>query len=284
MIASILRQHATTLALGIALTSAGTAARGADASPWDADARAGMRLIAGTSTRAANAPLRAGVEIRLNSGWKTYWRYPGDSGVPPRFDFAASENVKSVEVAWPAPHAFTDDSGTSIGYKDDVIFPLHVAPADPTRPVILRLKLDYAVCEKLCVPAEGRAELVLPDQSSSLDGALARAEALVPRPAKLGDSAALAVRGLHREGEGDHPRMVVDIAAPDNGPVDLFVEGPTPKWALPVPAPIGGAAPGLRRFAFALDGVPPDATMNGAVLTLTLVANGSAIEVATHLQ
>jgi DsbC/DsbD-like thiol-disulfide interchange protein len=284
MIASMLRQRVTIVAFAIALASAGTAARAADASPWDADARAGMRLIAGTSSHTANGPLRAGVEIRLSSGWKTYWRYPGDSGVPPRFDFAASQNVKSVEVAWPAPHAFTDDSGTSIGYKDGVIFPLRVVPEDPKRPVILRLKLDYAVCEKLCVPAEGRAELALPRQSSSLDGVLAHAEALVPRRAKLGDGAPLAVRGLRREGGGDRPRIIVDIAAPGPEPAQLFVEGPTPDWALPVPAPIAGAAAGLRRFAFTLDGVPPGATVSGAALRLTLVANGSAIEVATRLE
>jgi DsbC/DsbD-like thiol-disulfide interchange protein len=279
-----LRQRVTIVALGVAIASAGTAAHAADASPWDADAHAGMRLIAGTSARTADGPMRAGVEIRLSSGWKTYWRYPGDSGVPPRFDFAASQNVKSIEVAWPAPHAFTDDSGTSIGYKDGVIFPLRVVPEDPQRPVILRLKLDYAVCEKLCVPAEGRAELALPDESSSLDGTLARAEALVPRPAKLGDGAALAVRSLRREGGGDHPRIVVDVAASGPEPAQLFVEGPTPEWALPVPAPIEGAAAGLRRFAFTLDGVPPGAAVNGAAVTLTLVANGSAIEVATHLE
>ena len=62
-------------------------------------------------------PLRAGIELRLAPGWKTYWRYPGDSGIPPRFDFAKSRNVKSVTVRWPAPQRLTDESGTSIGYK-----------------------------------------------------------------------------------------------------------------------------------------------------------------------
>src|SRR5712671_4274365 len=143
MIAATFRQQFTAMALGLAAAVHGTSALAADASPWDADVQAGMRLIAGTS-------MRAGVEIRLNPGWKTYWRYPGDSGVPPRFDFAGSQNVKSIEVAWPAPHAFTDDSGTSIGYKNSVIFPLRIAPEDPKRPVQIRVKLEYGVCEKYC--------------------------------------------------------------------------------------------------------------------------------------
>src|SRR5215471_7085729 len=72
-----------------------------DASPWDGDARSAVRLIAGSAV--PGKAVRAGVEIRLKSGWHTYWRYPGDAGVPPRFDFTGSQNVKAVDVLWPAP-------------------------------------------------------------------------------------------------------------------------------------------------------------------------------------
>jgi len=276
MIAATLRQPIATIALGLTVVFHGTWARAADTSPWDADSQARMRLIAGSS-------MRAGVEIRLSPGWKTYWRYPGDSGVPPRFDFTGSQNVKSVEVAWPAPHAFTDDSGTSIGYKNGVIFPLRIVPDDPKRPVQIRLKLEYGVCEKYCALVNGAAELALAGEPSSLEGAIAKAEALVPKRAKLGDDAPLAIRTVRREAGTDHPRIIVDVATPDPGPVELFAEGPTPDWALPVPAPIEGAPAGLRRFAFALDGLPPGATASGARLTFTLVAGDRAIEVATQL-
>ena len=57
--------------------------------------------------------LRAGIEIKLQPGWHTYWRYPGDSGVPPRFDFSGSDNVASVKVLYPAPHLFTDETGNT---------------------------------------------------------------------------------------------------------------------------------------------------------------------------
>jgi DsbC/DsbD-like thiol-disulfide interchange protein len=227
--------------------------------------------------------VRAGIELALAPGWKTYWRYPGDSGVPPRFDFSESENVKSVEIAWPAPHRFTDDSGTAIGYKTGVIFPLSIVPLAPGKPVLLRLKIDYAVCEKLCVPAEGSAELALDGAASALDGALAAAEAQVPKRAALGDDAPLAVRTVRREAGGEHPRVVVDVAAPGSAPIDLYAEGPTPEWALPVPEPVDGAAGGLHRFAFALDGLPSGASPDGAALTFTLVSGGNAIEVPTHL-
>src|ERR1700674_3654598 len=100
-------------------------AEAADSSAWDGGPRAAVRLIAGGSSReAVPRMLRAGIEIRLGPGWKTYWRYPGDSGVPPRFGFERSDNVATVAVLFPAPHGFSDDGGWSIGYKDRVILPL----------------------------------------------------------------------------------------------------------------------------------------------------------------
>ena len=58
-------------------------------------------------------------------------------------------------MLWPAPERLPEDGGMSIGYAHDVILPLRVVPQDAGKPVALRLKLDYAVCEKLCVPADG---------------------------------------------------------------------------------------------------------------------------------
>jgi DsbC/DsbD-like thiol-disulfide interchange protein len=281
MIATTLRQPARFVAALAVIIALPTGAWCADASPWDGDARGTLRLIAGSRT--SDAAARAGIEIRLAPGWKTYWRYPGDSGVPPRFDFAGSQNVKSVEVKWPAPHRLSDESGISIGYKDNVVFPLHIVPQDAAKPVLLRLKADYAICEKMCMPVEGRAELLLDGRRSELDTTLAAFEALVPKRAQVGDAAPLAVRAVRRERGGDRPRVTVDVAAPASGPVDLFAEGPTPDWALPVPELVAGAPAGLRRFAFVLDGLPPGASADGAVLTLTLVSGTGAVEVSTHL-
>jgi DsbC/DsbD-like thiol-disulfide interchange protein len=258
-------------------------ARAADASSWDGDARSAVRLVAGKS--AADEALRAGIELRLAAGWKTYWRYPGDSGVPPVFDFSKSENVKSVAVAWPAPHRFTDAEGATIGYKTGVLLPLRVVPENPQRPVRLRLGVDYAVCERLCVPAKAAAQLELGRAPSPHDAALAAAEAHVPAPSRLGEAGPLAIRSVRREPGNPHPRVIVEVAAPATAPLDLFVEGPTEEWALPLPDPVDGAPP-LRRFAFELDGLPPgaDADATGARLRFTLVSGERAIEVTAPLE
>ena len=256
-------------------------AQAADASAWDKDMHSAMRLIAAGALRGAGpATFRAGIEIRLDPGWKTYWRYPGDSGVPPRFTFTGSENVKNVTVRWPAPHRFSDDGGQSIGYKEHIILPLSIEPQDASKPAKLRLSLEYAVCEKLCVPAEGKAELTVTRESTAHDTAVTAAGALVPQRRALGDKSALAIRAVRREGPG---RIAVDVAAPDGTEVDLFAEGPTESWALPLPEPAPGAPAGLKRFTVTLDGLPPGAKPGGATLTLTAVAGAAAIEVSYRL-
>src|SRR5437868_11405328 len=79
-----------------------------DASPWQKDGHSSVRLLAGSRSAAV---LMGGIAFALQPGWKTYWRTPGDSGVPPRFDFSKSENIEAVTVLWPAPTKFDDGAG-----------------------------------------------------------------------------------------------------------------------------------------------------------------------------
>ncbi|MGH7247994.1 MAG: protein-disulfide reductase DsbD domain-containing protein, partial [Pseudomonadota bacterium] len=117
------------------------------------------------------------------------------------------------------------------------------------------------------------------------EAALASAEQRVPERVALGAAAnnGLAIRSVHREAGNGHERVVVEVAAPAGAPVSLFVEGPTTDWALPLPQQDGPAAQHLRRFTFALDGLPPGAQVKGATLTFTAVSGGAAIEVPARL-
>jgi DsbC/DsbD-like thiol-disulfide interchange protein len=257
----------------------GSTAQAADESPWNEDVRSAIRLIAG-SNKADDAELRAGIEVKLRPGWKTYWRYPGDSGVPPHFDFSGSENLKKADVLFPAPHLFTDETGQSLGYKDTVIFPVVVSPQQAGKPVRLRAKVDYAVCEKLCVPAEGRAELTLVTGDSKHNPVLTTAETRVPKrvtAAQLGLTA-------KRVNTGTKPSVIVELGAPTGKPVELFVEGPTPQWALPIPKPVKSAPAGRAQFTFELDGLPPGVDPKTPLdLTFTVVTGDRAVETKTHL-
>jgi DsbC/DsbD-like thiol-disulfide interchange protein len=268
------------LGAGIGAVGARDARAADDVSPWDGDARSAARLIAG----ARAAPLRAGIEIRLGQGWHTYWRYPGDAGVPPRFDFTGSQNLKSVEVLWPAPRRLPEAGLDTIGYDRDVILPLRVTPQDQAKPVMLQVKLDYAICEKLCVPAQTKGALALAGGPSRQDSRLAAAEARVPRKVALGAGpapGALAIQSFRRE--ADRPRVLIDVAVPPGATVDLFAEGPDEQWSLPLPVAVDGAASGLQRFMLELDGAPPGVKYEGARVSLTAVTGADAIEVPIHL-
>jgi DsbC/DsbD-like thiol-disulfide interchange protein len=266
-------RQVTVLSFWLLLGTAGIC-RAQDASPWDQDQRSALRLVAG-STGNAMPTLRAGIAMHINPGWKTYWRYAGDSGLPPVFDFGGSENVKSVTVLWPAPRRFPDGAGgNSIGYTGDIIFPLQILAQDASRPVTLRLKADYGVCEKICIPASGKAQLQMGGGPSAEDAALSDAERRVPKKAALGDPGPLSVRALHRETSAALQRVIIDVTAPDGNGVNLFAEGPTSQWSLPLPEPVESGPGGTRRFAFDVDGVPPGSSIAGAE---------DAIEVTTHL-
>jgi DsbC/DsbD-like thiol-disulfide interchange protein len=273
-----LRMGLTVFSVCIAFGATATSALAGDASPWSRDTRSAIRLIAGSSPPGAQ-PLRVGIEVELAPGWKTYWRYPGDSGVPPRFDFSGSDNLRNAEILWPAPHVYADESGSVIGYKDKVIFPVEVTARDPAKPVMLRLKADYAVCEKLCVPAEGQMTLALDGAPSPFDAAVAAADAQVPKTVSP-QQAGLTAR---RAGDAAKPSVYVDIAGLD-GKTTLLAEGPNPEWALPVPKPAPGAPAGQQRFSFELDGLPSGVDPKGPLdLTFTILRTGSAVATSTHL-
>src|ERR1700758_5140254 len=153
-------------------------ARAQDASPWQEDAHSAVRLLAGSRS---GAVLLGGIAVQLKPGWHTYWRTPGDSGVPPRFDFSKSDNVEAVTVLWPAPKKFDDGAGgVSVGYHDQIVLHLRLVARNVDKPITLRAAIDYAVCEKICIPVQANAELTFNNVASTEDNALFAALDTVP--------------------------------------------------------------------------------------------------------
>jgi len=247
-----------------------------EASSWARDTHSAVRLLAGSRN---GAVLLGGIEFELQDGWKTYWRTPGDSGVPPRIDFAKSENIESVTPLFPAPSKFPDGAGgVSYGYQKHLVLPLRIVPKSADKPVTLRATIDYAICERLCLPVDASLELGFVDAVSAMDSELATALNTVPKPTEVG-AGPFGIRDVKRDGN----RVVVDIEKPQSAHVELFVEGPTPSWALPEPKPDDHSPAGLSRFAFDLEGMPPGAQAQGAALKFTLVGHDGAYEYNVNL-
>ena len=201
--------------------------------------------------------------------------------MPPRFDFSKSDNVEAVTVLWPAPMKFDDGAGgQSLGYKSQVVLPLRIVAKSADKPVVLRAAINYAVCDKLCIPVEANSELAFASVASTEDGALSAALDTVPKPANIGDPNPVTIRDVKRDGKSN---VLVDVTAPDAKQVNLFVEGPTPDWALPIPKLVEHGPPGVKRFVFELDGLPPGAKAEGAALKFTLVGGDRAYEFNTNL-
>jgi DsbC/DsbD-like thiol-disulfide interchange protein len=205
------------IALLALLAATPALAAGAFASDWSVSAKSQARLVADARG--------AGFEIALSPGAITYWRDPGEAGVPPSFDFSGSANLARAEVEYPAPQRIPEpDGSTAFGYSASVILPIRVTPADPAKPVRLQAKVNYAVCEKLCLPAKADAELTLDGKAGSPYAAdLAAARARVPAkvaPAGLGAVvSAISAKSW---------RLCLKTA-----PSELFVEAPEGFWVEP---------------------------------------------------
>jgi DsbC/DsbD-like thiol-disulfide interchange protein len=263
----------TAFAAGNALAASSEAVRAGEAN---------VRLLVSGISNTNSAPVfRGGIEIVLSAGWKTYWRYPGDAGIPPRFDWSGSENLAKVEVFYPAPKRITDPDGqTSIGYEERVIFPLRIQPKDASKPVTLKLKMDFATCEKLCIPAEANLSLAFA-ANASVEPSLEEAERRVPakqdanKPRPLAILTARVERG--KEADGSDNRIIVRALARMAGSLELFAEGPNEEWTLALPELVKSEA-GDVTFAIPLRGARLGTNDPPPRLRLTLVAGEQAIE------
>jgi DsbC/DsbD-like thiol-disulfide interchange protein len=166
-----------------------------------------------------------GLRLRLDDGWKTYWRSPGEAGVAPVFDWSASGNLRKAEIFWPRPEPFENFGLRAIGYAGEVVLPVRLVPQDPARPIEVRLKLDLGVCNELCVLEQVELEeTIAPDAAAVGAGQIARALASVPAdPVESGLSAA----DCRITGAGEERRLEARLrfARPLSATV-VLVEGP----------------------------------------------------------
>ena len=95
-----------------------------------------------------------GVRVALGPGWKTYWKSPGDGGLPPEFEWSQSSNLKGAEIQWPTPLRMTILGVETIGYTHEVVFPVRIRINDPERETRLSLKLTVYACSTICVREE----------------------------------------------------------------------------------------------------------------------------------
>ncbi len=129
----------------------------------------------------------AALEMQLAAGWKTYWRAPGDAGIPPSFDWTGSQNLDSVRFHWPAPEVFLTNGALSVGYHDGLVLPIEVVAKDPKRPVLLQARIDLGICKDICLPAllELTAELPVGGSKDPIIVAALKSQPKTPQEAQV---------------------------------------------------------------------------------------------------
>lgn len=221
------------------------------------EARVDGAAVALIAARAADGGLDLAIAIDLDPGYKTYWRQPGDSGVPPFFDWALSRGLTVQGVDHPYPIRFSDGYGTSLGHEGSIVLPVRAVVADQTAMVEIAVTIDLGICREMCVPV--RVSLAKALKPTDQDAAAARevAAARAALPVKVDAAASIT----------PHPTDSRRVRITIPGAREVVVDGPA-DWALPIPAAVDGAA---GTFDMELDGMPKTATPSGTPVTVTFL-------------
>jgi DsbC/DsbD-like thiol-disulfide interchange protein len=230
-------------------------------------------LIAGRAE--ADGSRMAGLVIDVAPHWKTYWRNPGAAGVPPRFDWAGSRNLKSAEVLWPRPTYYESFGLTTIGYSGRVVFPLHLTPEVPGQPVEVALDLALGVCRDICVLEQVKLDLrVEADAPEEGAAQIAEAETTVPRPgAELGlTEASCRIAGTGKKRDFD---ATLDFGRTLEG-ATVILEGPDLAWFQSVETTSQG---GSLRVTAKLSLLDESVWVNRSQVRMTVLADGLAADI-----
>lgn len=232
------------------------------------------RLLPGW--RAADGSHVAALEVTLSPGWKTYWRSPGEGGIPPLFDWSASDNLRDVVLHWPRPQVFDQAGLESIGYHDRLVLPITLTPGAPGAPIALRAQVQIGVCDDVCIPYRFTIDTALP-AGGATDPAIRAALADGPVSATAGGLRALACR---IEPTADGLRVIATLDLPATGtPETLVFELPDPDiWISQSEVTRDGT-----RLVAAADLVPPSGApfaLDRSALRLTVIGSGRAVDIA----
>lgn len=243
----------------------------ADMTPWTSVQGGAVRLISAGPLQ--DGQYLAGLEFALEPGWHTYWRYPGEAGIPPQITLTEKDNLNSYQVLYPVPERYNDGFSNSIVYHDGIVLPVRFFPEDPNKAVRVSMELFFGICKEICVPGEAVLSLDLtPDApADKLAGKLiSRDLGAVPGIAPAG---ALKIQRITLAGPQKNFLKIEATTGNSQAP-ELFAAGPLGSYiGLPVLKETNNGAAVWHLSTKGLKTAPDDSS-----LRLVLTAGSNAIE------
>ncbi|MEO8243230.1 MAG: protein-disulfide reductase DsbD domain-containing protein [bacterium] len=222
-----------------------------------------------------NGHYMAGLTLTLAPHWKTYWRAPGEAGIPPQFDWSGSQNVGSVALHWPSPQVIVLNGMQSIGYLDELMLPVEVTPVDPAKPVSLHLQMQLGICKDICMPASLSLSANLA-ASGAEDGQIAAALKLGPVSAKAAELQDIrcAVAPI---ADGLHITALIAIPPQGNPETVVFEVADRTVWVAEATASRDGGVLQAATDLVAQAGAPFALDRSG--VTVTVIGQDHSVEI-----
>lgn len=253
------------------------------ASDWDENEHVKVRIVSAVEAVGDLETISLGLHFKLKSGWKIYWRSPGDAGIPPEQNWTGSENLKGTNVSWPMPRRFSVLGLETLGYSNEVVLPLVANLAQVGQPLRLKSNINYLACEEICIPYQAKVALDVPSGPAKPSELAQLIDIYAARVPGAGDRHGLLIvkTVLLQGGEGPKVQIEARSERPFVGP-DVFVEGP---YEVVFGKPQVALSGDRRRAVLSVkgSGLKPD-ELEGADVIITLVDKDRAMETAVNLQ
>ena len=260
--------------LHIALTLAATLSAALPAQATTQDEILDAALLPGWQME--NGHHMSGLALTLAPNWKTYWRSPGEAGIPPLFDWSGSENVKSIRIHWPSPEVFHTNGMQTIGYHERVVLPIEVTPLQPGQPILLRAQVELGICKDICMPAaiEVQARLSNTGQPDEAIG-----NALKSRP-RTANEAGLAGIGCTLAPIDDGMRLTATLTLPRRGASEtvVFETNDAAVWVSESQTNRAGGV--LTSITDLVTGSGAPFALDRSGVTVTVLGEGRSVEIA----
>ncbi|WP_419913594.1 protein-disulfide reductase DsbD domain-containing protein [Hoeflea sp.] len=232
----------------------------------------GGRIRVSALEPAPDGTIRAALDIELLPGWKTYWRDPGEAGVPPTFNVDRSQNISAAEIHFPAPERITDAYSTWAGYPYPVVLPITLTQKTPGKKSVVEADVFLGICESICIPLQTSFTLTVDPEkpANSYVKRLVRKafEALPEEPGPDFDIVGAKVK------EADKGfTLSVKLPETDEGS-ELFVTGPL-GWHFTTPQ-ITSFEDNMATFLVEGDG--DGSSLSGETVRVVVKASGRSME------